>query len=291
MTFSLCRYRGQKTRFADAILDRIEVNGSTVLWDACAGSGAIALAAAARGVPPAQITIIEQGSWGLFWTAMASGAFDPTRFQQHLDAMPPAQQDATAYMKRLFTLPCSLVDAPYTFFLLQSASVHGSAFGHQVEGDTVRWTGSYSCAKYFTPTETSVRRYPTRVMPLAAELMKRTRRTLELLRGCAVIHRDVASVPPPGPDTVVYLDPPYPGTKGYSTDTQVEFPRIEKWARSCATNGARVYASGYEAWKGVQEEDVWSVGGSRMGGAGKAKPKRQELLMRIRSAIHDLKPL
>ena len=210
-----------------------------------------------------------------------AGAFDRGRFQHRLDAMPAAQQDVTAYMQRLFTLPCPLADAPYTFLLLQSASVHGSAFGYRVEGDTVRWTGSYSCAKYFVPTETSVRRYPTRVMPLAAELLKRVRRTLELLRGCRVLHADVVTVPPPGPDTVVYLDPPYPGTKGYSTDTRLEFPKIEKWARLCAANGARVYASGYAPWTGVQEGEVWGVGGSRMGGAGKAKPKREELLMRI----------
>lgn len=277
--FSLCRYRGQKTRFATAILSHMPIGPKTQLWDVCAGSGAIALAAAAQGVKPHNITLVEKGAWGLFWSRVVDGTFDDSRFRHFLRQLPPNQAEVTDYMKTLFWQKCPLADAPYIFFLLQSASVHGSAFGYAVTDGMVIWTGTYSCAKYFVPTETSVRRYPTRVMPKSEELTKRVREAVRLLRGAKVIHGDVAGVPPPPPGTVVYVDPPYPNTKGYSTDTRVEFPRIQAWVRECVARGGVVYVSGYEAWKEAAE--TWGVGGSRMGGAGASKPQRQELLMRI----------
>lgn len=279
--FSLCRYRGQKTRFAEVILSHMPIGDKTRLWDVCAGSGAVALAAAARGVPAKNITLVERGAWGLFWTALASGTFDLARFQAWLDRIPIDQHDVPDFMRGLFAARCSELDAPYVFFLLQAASVHGSAFGFVQEEGGVGWTGSYSCAKYFVPTETSVRRYPTRVMPLPEELMRRVRRASELLRGATVIHGDVAGRAIPLPGTVMYVDPPYPGTKGYATDTAVEFPRIQAWVRKAVASGCVVYVSGYEEWEDAVEQ--WDVGGSRMGGGGRARTQRRELLMRLGS--------
>lgn len=280
--FSLCRYRGQKTRFATAILSHMPISPETRFWDVCTGSGAIALAAAEQGVKPQNIMLVEKGAWGLFWVRIANSTFSTERFAHHLAQLPPSQADVTDYMKALFRQPCPLADAPYIFLLLQSASVHGSAFGYAAKDGMVIWTGTYSCAKYFVPTETSVRRYPTRVMPKTDELMKRVRRVIQLLQGASVIHGDIAEVPVPEPGTLIYVDPPYPGTKGYSTDTKVEFPRIQAWVKRCVARGGLVYVSGYEAWPEAVE--TWSVGGSRMGGAGAAKAQREELLMRIAGA-------
>lgn len=279
--FSLCRYRGQKTRFTASILDFIDVGISTRFWDVCAGSGCVAIAAAARGVPACQITLVEKGPWGIFWCAVSTGTFDQDRFKFWLDKLPENQTDVTSYLKNLYTKTVELSDAPYVFLILQSASVHGSAFGFtRASPTTIQWTGSYSVAKYFLPTKTSIRRYPTRVLPLSTELLKRTELVVGLLSGATVIHDDVKNVSLPARGSTVYVDPPYPNTTGYSSPTSVEYPKIKKWAKECASSGLDVFMSAYVVWEdGISR---WKhVGNCRKGGAGRTKPTKTEFIMKL----------
>ena len=138
----LCRFRGQKTRFAREILDRMKVTPTTRLWDVCAGTASIALRAAADGVPARNITIVEKGSWGMFWDRLLNGPFDFDRFSWWLRKIPKDQTKVSDFLKALFGKTCADSDAPYVFFILASGSYQGSAFGHTIKHNgRVVWQG------------------------------------------------------------------------------------------------------------------------------------------------------
>ena len=104
---SVCRYRGQKTRYARSILDIIRINPSDSFWDICCGSGAISIAAIeSRAVRPEQITMVESGPWGHFWNRIAIGDFDIQRFEQVIADVPDDQRQIPSYMNALFDKPC-----------------------------------------------------------------------------------------------------------------------------------------------------------------------------------------
>lgn len=242
------------------------------LWDVCAGTAAVALRAAANGMPARNITLVEKGPWGMFWKVLLSDAFDPKRLERWLKQIPADPTAVSGFLRDLYSKQCSVEDAPYVFFILASGSFQGSAFDYSVTDGVVTWKGSYSCGNYFLPSATSVRRYPTKVMPEPEELGRRILNARQLLNGVTIHHADLCSLPPPtAAHTIVYADPPYPNTKGYNTATAAEFPRIEEWLRRCK---CPVYISGYERTKAAQ---TWQVGTARLGGSN-SNP-RPELLM------------
>jgi len=289
---SVCRYRGQKTRYARSILDIIRINPSDSFWDICCGSGAISIAAIeSRAVRPEQITMVESGPWGHFWNRIAIGDFDIQRFEQVIADVPDDQRQIPSYMNALFDKPCPDQDMPYCFLILQSISTQGSSFGCSFGESGWTWKRPYTPGKPFFPQDAREgpapeRKYHTACMPQKQTLIARMRRIVRVMKGVRVICTDVAECPLPTPPACIYVDPPYPGTQGYAGCSNVKdnFQRIAQWSRNASrTPGTRVFASGYSPWEGCVTR-FWKLAKARGGGAGKSRTKKAlkcESLMKI----------
>lgn len=218
-----CSYQGGKQRLAKDIVDIIfeqnDINDTTKFYDMCCGSGAIALELINRGVHPNNITMVDNGVYGTFWSSIADGKFDIDIFKHEIDKL-PCISSIQKYLQELSNNSVDNELLPYHYLLLQSGS-----FGSKqiwVEGDT--WKNN-SFRSYWLPTESSKRRSPVNpMMPMPHTLFDRVSNIVKHLSGN--IHAwnvDINKIDWSfDTNSIVYIDPPYKNTTGYGFDFDYE---------------------------------------------------------------------
>ena len=202
-------YQGAKVRLAAAILDKIDLK--LPLWDLCCGSGAVSIEAVNRGVSPSDIVMVDSGVWGEFWQSVGRGTFSLRDFERTLRLLPEDVTRVQGVLERLAREAPRQEDRVYVYLLLQA----GAFGGKQIWIDKGKWCNC-SFRSYWTPTETSSRRYPVNpMMPMPDELLRRVAALVESMRGVKAQCCDVRSLAAI-PDGTAYLDPPYAGLTGYA---------------------------------------------------------------------------
>lgn len=217
-----CSYQGGKQRLAKKIVDIIfeqnEINEETKFYDLCCGSGAITLELVNRGINPSNITMVDSGVYGTFWLEVANDTVEIQVLKQMVDNV-PSKSECKLYLENL----SKYVDDSFTcqYLLLQS----GSFGGKEISLQDGRWK-HHGFRDYWLPTETSVKRSPCNPMsPNQHELYKRVCNIVDILGGrIKVLNCDVETFLSEvqfDDNTIVYIDPPYVGTTGYSNNLNV----------------------------------------------------------------------
>lgn len=203
-------YQGGKARLAKPIVDYLMTGGRGLYADLCCGSGAISVELVRRGVSPSAISMLDSGPWGLFWRDVGAGKF-PVDDLRDLVRGAPEREKIQAWVQELVDSP--VPERPSAVFVLIQAAALG---GKPVWAERGRWRTS-GLRGYWTPTETSSRRYPVNpMMPMPETVLKRTETLCERMLGIIGLHADIRSFDfPPGNN--IYIDPPYEGTTGYTT--------------------------------------------------------------------------
>lgn len=211
-----CAYQGGKQRVAAQIVDHIleaAPGPNTRFYDLCCGSAAVSIELVNRGVDPSRIWMLDISSWGSFWSAIGSGAFNMDAFDGFLSSLPSDKRDLKGHMLALSALPAGK-HAVELYPVLQACSFGGKQIW--LNGD--RWANA--CFRdYWEPTATSIRRSPANPMqPSAAELRRRVEALATGMRGVTCLNTDIMNVlrDPFPRDAVVYIDPPYQSTTGYA---------------------------------------------------------------------------
>lgn len=217
-----CAYQGGKQRIASQIAELLIAAAPSPearFYDLCCGSGAISIELVNRGVQPSQITMLDHSTWGTFWTAIGTGAFDMQKFEELLSRIPENKRLVKAFMTELATTECTQ-ESPEVYPLLQASSFGGKQVWH--DGDS--WRNAFF-RDYWEPTATSVRRSPANPMqPSPTELHRRVRAIARRMEGTLCLKTDIhhiLNMPIPS-DAVVYIDPPYGGTTGYGFSFDIE---------------------------------------------------------------------
>lgn len=234
-----CTYQGGKHRVAVKIIDAINsrehlLQNKTDFYDLCCGSGAITLELINRGFPTHKIHMCDAGPWGTFWKSVQENTFDIKRFAELLDTLPNDKAKVQDYVKNLAQQDAN-VDTVYVFLILQAASFGGK----QVWRQDSYWIHS-SFRNYWQPTETSVRKSPVNpIQPQPKELLRRVTNIVTSCRGITCTNDDISTVQIPKNQTsIIYIDPPYPGTTSYGYDFDV----MEQVAR-LLENSNTIYVS------------------------------------------------
>lgn len=212
-----CTYQGGKQRLAKAIVDVIfadhNIGDSTKFYDLCCGSGAISIELVNRGICPQNITMLDVSSWGAFWYSVGCGTFDMEYFNNILLGLPNEKREYKTHLERLVSSSSRMHEAEL-YPILQANSFGGK----QITNKDGRWDNA--CFRdYWEPTENSIRRSPANPMqPSPAELKRRITAIVRNMLGVNGIRGDIMSffsfdVPT---DSIVYVDPPYMNTTGYS---------------------------------------------------------------------------
>jgi hypothetical protein len=213
-------YQGGKVRLAGEILDRINVQPSQVFYDVCCGSGAVTLALLSRGHAPGRIVMVEAGPWGIFWQSITEGSFSLDVFDRWLAEVPSDLREVKGWLKSVSRERAPREAVPYLFPLLQAGSFGSKPIGWRGE----RWV-THGWRSYWEPTATSNRRSPVNpMMPMPGTIRKRVEVLVERMSGVTVLHCDAADLVPR--DGVVYVDPPYEGTEGYTVDFDPDLPQV-----------------------------------------------------------------
>lgn len=211
-----CAYQGGKQRVAAQIADSLlgaAVSSDVRFYDLCCGSAAISIELVNRGVDPSRIVMLDISSWGAFWKAIGSGAFDMVVFEQLLSKLPTDKRGVKAHVSALSALPIGDHEAEL-YPILQACSFGGK----QIWRDGERWANA--CFRdYWEPTATSVRRSPANPMqPSSTELRRRIDALVRGMKGVTCFNADISTIlrEPLPSDSVVYIDPPYQNTTGYA---------------------------------------------------------------------------
>ena len=211
----LCAYQGGKQRIAKQIVDILisQASGKDAhYYDLCCGSGAISIELVNRGIAASKITMLDKSSWGVFWQAIGSGAFDMNVFDELLSGIPTNKRLVKAYMTALSAEP--IHNEAELYPILQACSFGGK----QIWANGAHWENAF-IRDYWEPTPTSVRRSPANPMqPSPAELKRRITVLANHMQGVNCIHDDIETIlnshiPA---NAIVYMDPPYRGTTGYA---------------------------------------------------------------------------
>ena len=270
-----CAYQGGKQRVAGQIVDTLldAASGArTKFYDVCCGSGAVSIELVNRGVDPSRITMLDISSWGSFWSAIGSGAFNMEAFDQLLSELPDDKREIKAHMVALSELPVHGREVEL-YPLLQACSFGGK----QIWRDGDRWENAFF-RDYWEPTATSVRRSPANPMqPSPVELRRRVNSLVSGMRGVTCLRADIMTLldDPLPRDAVVYVDPPYQGTTGYAFGFDI---RIFA-SRFRDINRIPLFVS-----EGVPLNDDASIltfGGAKGGISGVRKGRHQEWLNRF----------
>ena len=218
-----CSYQGGKQRLAKQIVDIIfeqnKINEYTKFYDLCCGSGAITLELINRGVHPRNITMVDNGVYGSFWSSVANNEFDLEIFKYEIDKLPEVK-DIQKYLQELSNQYVHNDKLVYHYLLLQS----GSFGSKQIWIENNRWKNN-SFRSYWLPTETSNRRSPVNpMMPMPDTLYDRVKDIVEYLSGNIVaINSDIAKLRFNfDKSSIIYIDPPYKGTAGYGSNFNYE---------------------------------------------------------------------
>lgn len=218
-----CCYQGGKQRIASQVVDhffeKVRDARFTQFYDLCCGSGAITIELLRRGISPHQITMLDVGSWGSFWTAVGEGRFDLERFRWYIDQIPADKSLVHDFAAELAQADAA-VDECYKYLILQACSFGGK----QIWREGSAWRNAFF-RSYWLPTPSSTRRSPANPMqPGPAELFARVERIVAAARGIRCIHGDVRLVLQENIErhAIVYIDPPYGNTTSYGFDLDLQ---------------------------------------------------------------------
>lgn len=213
-----CTYQGGKQRIAGQIIDIMTeqdglLSDDVKFYDLCCGSGAVTLELINHGFQPDRITMCDAGPWGAFWSLIGWGLFDMNIFRQELDKVPKDKAKVKAFMEQLAKSDATHRTV-YRFLMLQAASFGGK----QIWIENNAWKHS-SFRDYWQPTEKSIRQSPVNpFQPEPDELYARVERIARTCKGITGWYENIVDAVPKisGSDSIVYIDPPYPGTTGYA---------------------------------------------------------------------------
>lgn len=214
-------YQGGKQRIAKNIIDFIFPDKTNIadqkFDDRYCGSGAVSIAAVNAGIRPENITMVDGGPWGMFWSAIGRGEFDLDKFRSICDQIPSSPQLIQAYMKELSSLPVD-ENAVYNYLLLQASSFGGKAIWIS-DG---KWMNT-SFRSYWQPTATSNRRsHVNPMMPMPDTLFERVEVISKAMLGVNGYCSDVKDIKVES-DALVYADPPYDDTTGYGFNSNLNW--------------------------------------------------------------------
>lgn len=220
MLQSPCTYQGGKQRLAKQIVDIIELTVDDLysknykFFDLCCGSGAVTLELLNRGFNIKNVTMVDKGSWGKFWSSVGTGTFDVNKFKGYISKIPLERAEIQGYLKRLASMDAK-VDEEYVYLMLQA----GAFGGKQIWRAGNKWCNA-TFRSFWQPTETSNRRSVVNpMMPMPDELYRRTEQIVHKCYGvnglCTDVTDMVQQVTETADNAIVYLDPPYSKTEGY----------------------------------------------------------------------------
>ena len=277
-----CSYQGGKQRLAKQIVDIIfeqnEINEKTKFYDLCCGSGAITLELINRGIHPSNITMVDSGVFGAFWSSVANNKFDMKIFEQEINKLPDTPE-IQGYLQKLSNIPVDLNLLEYHYLLLQS----GSFGSKQIYIENSKWKNN-SFRSYWLPTETSNRKSPVNpMMPMPSTLYDRVRNIVEHIGGdINAINMDISKIQWHfDKNSIVYIDPPYKNTTGYGNGFDYEKFVINNWEYT------NIYVS--EGYKMNNTENVILLSSGRkkgnISGETKKKPTEEWLNIFFKSKI------
>lgn len=195
-------YQGSKKRQADEIASYLIAEGGKrgKYVEICGGSGAVSYALVKQGVPAKHITYVEIGSWAAFWRSVANGSFSMPTFAWLVRRAQKLKQPALRYLAA--NDPGIL--EPEIFLLLQAAVARGVP---------VSWNGSawLGIGGFRAPCTGS-----PNTIPGADTLAQAVEKIACAMKGLRVVRTDARTFKAPT-GSIVYADPPYPGTAKYVT--------------------------------------------------------------------------
>lgn len=214
-----CSYQGGKQRLSKQIVDIIfeqnKIDENTQFYDLCCGSGTIGLELINRGINPKNITMIDNGVYGGFWTSISNNSFDLNIFKEEIDKL-PSIENIQQYLKDLSNQEVNKDRYIYHYLLLQS----GSFGSKQIWIEDNKWKNN-SFRSYWKPTETSNRKSPVNpMMPMTETLYTRVKDIVEVLGGnIKAYNEDINDIKFNfSSNSIIYIDPPYKNTTGYNED-------------------------------------------------------------------------
>lgn len=214
-----CSYQGGKQRLSKQIVDIIfeqnKIDENTQFYDLCCGSGAIGLELINRGINPKNITMIDNGVYGGFWTSISNNSFDLNIFKEEIDKL-PSIEDIQQYLKDLSNQEVNKDRYIYHYLLLQS----GTFGSKQIWIKDNKWKNN-SFRSYWKPTETSNSKSPVNpMMPMPETLYTRVKDIVEVLGGnIKAYNEDINDIKFNfSSNSIIYIDPPYKNTTGYNED-------------------------------------------------------------------------
>ena len=214
-----CSYQGGKQRLSKQIVDIIfeqnKIDENTQFYDLCCGSGAIGLELINRGINPKNITMIDNGVYGGFWTSISNNSFDLNIFKEEIDKL-PSIENIQQYLKDLSNQEVNKDRYIYHYLLLQS----GSFGSKQIWIKDNKWKNN-SFRSYWKPTETSNSKSPVNpMMPMPETLYTRVKDIVEVLgENIKAYNEDINDIKFNfSSNSIIYIDPPYKNTTGYNKD-------------------------------------------------------------------------
>jgi hypothetical protein len=270
-----CAYQGGKQRIAPQIVDALLAAApgpNSRYYDLCCGSAAISIELINRGVDPSRICMLDVSSWGSLWHAIGSGTFNMAAFDQLLSDLPSDKRKFKDHLLALSAQPVRDHEVEL-YPVLQACSFGGKQIWHNGE----RWVNAFF-RDYWEPTTTSIRRSPANPMqPSPTELRRRIEGLVKGMRGVTCLKTDIMNMlsEPLPIDAVVYVDPPYQSTTGYSFGFDIT-TFINRYRK---INLAPLFIS-----EGVPLNDhalMLTFGGANGGISGMRKVKHQEWLTRF----------
>lgn len=205
-------YQGGKQALAPQIVDFIEsyrsLSSNRPFYDLCCGSGAISLEMARRDtMPVSNITMLDNGPWGLLWETVGKGNFDLQQYKRELDLIPGNKSQVQEYIVELAKQNTGSV---YHFLILQAASFGGKPIRL---GHNNHWVHS-GFKSYWQPTETSSRRSHCNPITNPITLYAKMEAICQVMNGVTGVHDDIVNLQPS--NSLIYIDPPYASKTSYS---------------------------------------------------------------------------
>ena len=216
-------YKGSKRAIAGVIAAEIIATDPPHVYDLCAGSGAITLALIAAGYPVAQITMVEAGPWGMFYTEASEGGLCMGNLRALLlDEMPKDPRDVAAWVEGDVALRDPGAEE---FIVLQAASYGSTPVWHDGE----RWrrgatsaNRAYKARSYWEPGPLSKEKHPRGTIFNPSKIIDSVADIDVMCRGLGVIWGEVSLVSGEYQPATCYMDPPYAGDSGYGWTVDVD---------------------------------------------------------------------
>lgn len=238
-------YQGGKTRIAAQIVDHWWPTSLSFI-DLCCGSGAISIEMVKRGYPLDEITMVDAGPWGLFWSEIGAGIFDLDIFRSYVEAVPADPRLVRGFLQDLSS-QSALNDTAEVFIVLQAGSFGGKALWIE-DG---KWRNN-TFRRYWEPTATSSRRsHVNPMMPMPGTLLRRVETVVEKMSGVSGWCMSVEDVDI-GSGNLVYIDPPYMGTTayGHTFDAEALFNKLSMQNRVYISEGRLIGGDGVQVSTG-----------------------------------------